>query len=170
MKKWITGICAVLLLSSITAQAAELKIGFVDVKSAIENTMKYKDASSRLKALVSKIENELKTLKDRIQTVKSEINKGGMVWSPEKLQAKRDELTDLETSFKRKQEDGGNHVGRETRRLNEGVGEGLFNVIGQYAKDNGYDMILQKQPMVLYGQDQYDLTGEITKMLDARVK
>jgi len=170
MKKWIMGLCTVLLLNSAAAQAAELKIGFIDVKSAIENTQKYKDASSRLKSLVSKIENELKSLKDRIQTVKSEINKGAMVWSPEKLQAKRDELSDLETSFKRKQEDGGNHVGRETRRLNEGVGVGLFNVISQYAKDNGYDMILQKQPMVLYGQSKYDLTGEITRMLDQRAK
>lgn len=170
MKKWMTGIAVALLLSTATTQAAELKIGFVDVKSAIENTQKYKDASSRLKSLVSNIENDLKALKDKMQTVKSEMSKGSMVWSPEKLQAKRDELTDLETSFKRKQEDGGSHVGRETRRLNEGVGEGLFKVISQYAKENGYDMILQKQPMVLYGQDQYDLTGEITKKLDQRAK
>jgi len=64
---------AVCMLGMSSVQAAELKIGYIDIKTALESTAEYQQGMKRLKALSDKKVKALKSLKDKITQGEKEL-------------------------------------------------------------------------------------------------
>lgn len=167
MKKMLL---AGLLIGAVTgyAHAADLKIAYVDVKNAIENTKTYQAGIQRLQALREKKQRELKALREKIQKAETELMNQSMAMSPERLAEKQEELNRLRKSYERSQQDAQEELLREKNRLDQGVLASFYEVVQRYGKEKGYSLILQKQPAVIYGATSFDITAEITKLLDQK--
>jgi len=167
MKSLFGVILAVGLMSAGTASAADLKIGFVDVKSAVENTKAYQQGLKRLEALTSKKQKELDALREKIEKSEKELLGQSMAMSPERLSEKQAELKDLRKLYTRKQQDAQEELMSEKNSLDQGVIIKFYKVVAEYGKKHGYDMILPNtQQIVLYGNPAHDVTADITKLLD----
>ena len=161
----IPGVLALCLLASPGAGAAELKIVFVDVKSAIENTAKFREGPQHLEAVKSNKQKELEGLRDKINQMDKELLNQSTAMSPEKLSQKQQKVDDLKTDFQRKLQDAQRAMELEKNRLLQGVYTKFGEKIKEFAAKNGYDYILTK-PSVLYVKPVHDVTAEVTKLLD----
>lgn len=145
----IPGMMALSLLATSGVSAAELKVVFVDVKSAIENTAKFRDGLQHLESIKNNKQKELEGLRDKINQMDKDLLNQSMAMSPEKLSQKQQEVDDLKTDFQRKLQDAQRAMELEKNRLLQGVYTKFGEKIQEFAVQKGYDYILTK-PSVLY--------------------
>lgn len=156
--------------ATVSAKAADIKLGYVDVRNAIESTKAYQAGINRLEDMRKKQQKELNVLKDKILKTAEDLRAQSMIMSPDRVSEKQEELTSMNKLFERKKQDAQDSLMREKNRLDQGILSDFYAVVKEYAHTHGYDLILQKQPAVLYASDVYDLTAEITKALDKKKK
>jgi outer membrane protein len=167
MKSVLGLVLAAGLLSAGLANASELKIGIVDVKSAFENTKAYQQGQNKLKALVSRKEKELNALQAKIEQAEKDMMGQRMVMSPERLAEKDSDIKEMRKLYSRMQQDAQDEIVSEESKLQGTLGMKFRDVLEKFGKDSGYDLILPKaQQIVLYANPAHDVTGEITKLLD----
>ncbi|MDQ6975248.1 MAG: OmpH family outer membrane protein [Mariprofundaceae bacterium] len=158
---------AVPMIITPSANAAELTIGYVDLKAAIENTKRYQNGFARVRALKEQKKAELDSLRKRINQVESDIMGQSMAMSPDRLNKKQGKLKELRKSFTRKQQDAQEELLSKKNALDEGILMNFYKVVRTYGKEKHYDMLLQKSAM-FYVDPKYDITPEITKILDKK--
>lgn len=158
---------AMSLMIASQAHAADLKIGYVDLKVAIENTKRYQNGFTRLEALKQKKKSELDAIRKRIDQVESDIMGQSMAMSPERLSKKQADLKDLRKSFTRKQQDAGEELVAKKNALDTDVLVNFYKLVRAYGKENKYDMLLQKSSM-FYADPKFDVTSKITELLDKK--
>ncbi len=167
LKKMVmaSALAAILGVSVSTAEAA--KIAYVDVKSSVENTKTYQSGLKRLEALKSKKLKELQALKVKIDQAEKDVLGQSMAMSPERLSQKQSELKELRKSASRKQQDAQEELVGEKNRLDQKVVSDFYQVVRDYGKKNGYDLILPKSNMI-YANPSLEVTADITKLLDKK--
>jgi len=145
--------------------AAELKIGFVDVKSAIENTKQFRAGQQQLEGIKKTKQKELKALKDRITQMDKDLASQSMAMSPDRLSRKQQDINDMKKNFKRKLQDAKEIMTLERNRILQGINTKFGREIRKFGKKNSYDLILTR-PSVLYVAPKHDVTAQVTKLLD----
>ena len=171
MKSLLGVILAVSLLPAAWANAAELKIGIVDLKTALQNTKEYQREQNRINASAMKKQKELDALQARIEKEKSELQTKAMMMTPERLSQKQSELNDLGKQYERKKQDIGDALAKEINRVQAAQFSKLNKVLSEFGKKGGYDLIIHKTqqiPFILYSNPTHDVTAEITKLLDSQ--
>ena len=137
----IPGIVAFCLLAASTASAAEMKIVFVDVKSAIENTAQFRAGLEHLQSVKNDKQKELEALRNKINQMDKDLQNQSMAMSPEKLSEKQQKVDDMKTDFQRKLQDAQRAMELEKNRLLQGVYTKFGKKIKEFATKNGYDYI-----------------------------
>jgi|UPI00035FFA28 Skp family chaperone for outer membrane proteins len=171
LKKTLLAACALACTMSVTVwtapslHAAEMKIGSVDLKAAIENTKRYQNGFARLQQLKEKKGAELAALRKLIDQAESDIMGQSMAMSPERLNKKQAELKELRKDFTRKQQDAQEELLSKKNALDEGILMNFYAIVKQYGKDNHYDFLMQKSA-AFYSDPKYDVTAKITEILD----
>ncbi len=158
---------ALAIAMPVSASAAELKVGYVDVKSAVENTADYQTGIKRLESLKSKKQKELNVLLDKINQAEKDLMGQSMAMSPDRLAQKQQDLKKMRKDLSRKQQDAQEQLVAQKNRLDMSVGSKFQKVMKSYGKENGYDMIMAKSAF-LYVDSKHDVTASITKLLDAK--
>jgi outer membrane protein len=148
-------------VSSNTAFAKECKIGYVDLAKVFDEYKKTKESEKSLEekgrakeAERKKIVDELKKLKDE-QALLSEKGKA------DKQKVIDNKLKDLQDFDRAAREE----LMKERNDKLGAIMKDIENVVTSYAKETGYDYILNSRAM-LYGADQYDLTKEVLSRLN----
>lgn len=157
---------AVCLLGLGQAQAAELKIGYVDMKTAVENTGSYKKGIAHLKESQAAEVKKLQALSKEVSALEKELETQAGMFSPVTLAQKQLELKTKRTQFERKQQDAQEKLATEKNMLDVSIGQKFSKVMVDYAKQKGFDIIFPR-PMMLYADPKLDVTADITKLLDA---
>jgi outer membrane protein len=153
------------LLPAAMVNAAELKIGIVDVKSAFENTKAYQQGLNRLSSMVAKKQKELDALQAKIEQSEKDMLGQSMAMSPERLSQKQSEIKDLRKLYSRKQQDAQEELVAERSKLQSSQGLKFQNAVTEFGKKAGYDLLFSKSQF-LYVAPGRDVTAEITKLLD----
>ncbi len=146
--------------------AAELKIGYVDVKSAVENTQRYQRGIKELGALKKRKEKALDALRSRIERAQKDLLGQSMAMSPERLAEKEQEIKDMRKSFSRQQQDAQEELINRKNQLDQKILKRFYEVVRSYGKENHFDMVLPKSYSI-YFDASHDVTAAITKRLDA---
>lgn len=162
----MAGILALGIFAGGQVFAAELKIGFVDVKSAIENTKQYRAGQKQLNRLKKEKQKELKSMNDRITQMGKDLTSQSMAMSPERLSKKQRDINDMRKALKRKLQDAQEAMALERNRILQGINTKFGKKIRTFGKKNGYDFILTR-PAVLYHSPAHDVTTQVTKLLDS---
>jgi len=152
------------------AGAADIKLGYVDVRSAIESTKLYQNGISRLERLRKEQQKSLDGLKEKILKAAEDLRSQSLIMSPDRVSQKQEDLQNLNKLFERKKQDAQESLSREKNRLDQGMLSNFLSTVKRYGKQKKYDLILPKQQAILYASDAYDLTAEVTKALDQKKK
>jgi len=159
------GVLAFGLLVSSNVYAEELKVAFVDVKSAIENTAQYRNGLTQLEKMKTTKQKELEVLRDKISQMDKDLLSQSMAMSPDRLAGKQQAINNMKKDFQRKLQDAQDSMTAERNRLLQGINTKFGKKIRELGKQKGYDYILTK-PSVLYVKNTHDITAEVTKLLN----
>ncbi len=153
-----------LLVFAITSvNAAEIKVGFVNISNLMEKAPQAESARTALEREFDGRDNKLTTTRDAILRLEDQLQKDGEIMSESKR-------ADLERDILRRKRD----FNREKDELkedfnirrNEELGKlqrEVYSVIVDVAKKENYDLMVTES--VLYASDKIDVTEKILEQL-----
>jgi outer membrane protein len=129
---------------------------FLDPKNGIA---RYNSLLTTLNREFEPRRNELQALQTRIQTLTKEIDDTQNVADPNAIRVKRDQLTQLNTEFKRKGEDAEAAYAKRRQEIFLPLQTDIGKALEAFAKARGITVIVDgSQVPVVYAADSIDIT------------
>ncbi len=169
--KWIGVVLACLLwpFGALAQQENHLKIGYVDLQRALNNSKAGERARERFKAEVEKMEARLQKRKKEVEKLKEELEKKGLLLNQEQQEAMARDYRQKLRDFERLYKDAREELQLEDRKLTARLLEELYQVVQEIGEREGYTLILEgNNTVVLYGAKAIDLTDQVVRLYDQK--
>lgn len=167
MKKTVSLLIAALFVTG-AATAAELKIGFVDVRKAIESTKAGQKVKKDLEADFKKREKDLQKRANDVKKMNEDYEKKSLVLSDEAKLKKQQELQEEMMKYNQEVQKNTADLRKKEQDLMEPIFKKMQDVINNMAKKEGYSLILQNRENVLYATQDVDLTDKVVKEFEKK--
>jgi len=152
-----------------SATAQTLKIGYVDLQRALNESDAGRQAKEKFKVQVDRLQNDLKRQKDSLDAMKDQLEKKASVMKDEEARNLEKDYQRKLRDFERAYKDSQGELQQRDNELTIELLKHLQGVIEQFGKENGYSVILeQSSSSVLYGAPELDLTEQIIARYNAR--
>ena len=167
MKVRVTLVAAVFLLVSVPAvvRAEGLKIGYIITQRLLIESKAGKEAGEKLKKRLAQAQGGLDKKVAEIKDLEEDIQRRLTVLSEAERRKVMEEHERQLREAKRLREDFQRELDKAEAEVMGGVNEYLREVIQDYAKDNGYDLILDANTL-LYISEKADVTNGVIKAAD----
>lgn len=153
------------------ARAADLKLGYVDLQRALNESDAGKAAKERFKVQVDRLQVDLKKKKDALDGMKEQLEKKASVMKAEEARNLESDYQKKLRDFERAYKDSQGELQQKDNELTVELLKELQVVIEEFGKEQGYSIILeQSSSSVLYGSADLDLTDQIIARYNARKK
>lgn len=172
-------VCVVLCVSSVFALAAPErgKIATISIQKILGGSKAALDAQKILQAEVDKFQARFKADEDALTAMKNDIEKKGSAWSDEVRTEKEREYQKRLRDYGMKTEDAKLEMQKLEKKHMEPILKQLHDIIAEIGKKNGYSLILENtmkglrnRTGLLYADDALDISDQVQKELDARLK
>ena len=151
------------LIACPAAQAADMKVGYVDLGKVFDNYQRTKDSESVLeqqgKAKQSDLQGRFEDLK--------KMRQGLELLSDQAREAKGKELEERSDEFQRLKTRTERDLLHSRTDLAKQILDEIGKVVSDYAKANGFAVLFDSRSL-LYGDAGYDATNQILKILNDR--
>lgn len=143
-----------------------LKIGYVEQQRVFRETLVGKAAQQELKALQEKKQAEIDRREKELKDIEEKIANEALPLTQEaRDNLKRDrrkKRAELDIFVTEAYEE----ADKFNKEKNEEFEKMMAEVSSQVAKNLGYSIILERIPIVLYGNPEFDLTDQMIRMID----
>lgn len=148
---------------AINAQAAELKVGYVQVDKILQEAPQTAESSKKLEREFSPRSQELDRMAKQIKDLEAVLDKDGLTISESERRNKERDVQNIKIEFQRKQ--------RELRedinlRKNEELGalqDRVNKAVQTVSETEGYDLVVYSG--VAYASKKIDITDKVLKSL-----
>jgi outer membrane protein len=156
-------LAASLVVSAATVNAADLKIGYVQVDKILQEAPQTAESGKKLEKEFSPRTQELERMQKQIRDLESALDKNSLTLSETERRNKERDISNLKIEFQRKQ--------RELRedvnlRKNEELGslqDRINKAVTSVAEAEGYDLVVYSG--VAYASKKIDITDKVLKSL-----
>jgi outer membrane protein len=160
-----------LLLLIAAGATAQLKVGYVDLQRALNESEAGKQAKERFKVQVDRLQVDLKKKKDQLDSLKEQLEKKASVMKEEEARNLQKDYERKLRDFERSYKDSQGELQQKDNELTVELLKELQGVIEEFGKENGYSIILeQSSSSVLYGAPELDLTEQVIARYNARAR
>ncbi len=164
MRKMTLFLLALSLLTLSGQVLAEVKIGFIDMQRAIQETKEGKAAKKQLETEFNKKKAELEKKEGELKKMFEDFEKKALALSNE-VKAKRQQ--EIQVEMQKHQQ----HVAKsqmdiqkKERDLTQPIIEKMQKIIAQVAQSENFTAILEKsEQLVLFAKKEIDLTDRVIK-------
>jgi outer membrane protein len=154
---------AVLLNGALSrVNAADMKIGFVDIDRAANDSEEGKKAVGVLKDFMSSRQSTISEKGKEIEKMKSDLEKQGSIMSQDAKKSKVEELERSEREFQRMVSDANQEFEKKRRESTESVYKEIIDIVVKLGQAEKYTIILPVQSL-LYSDKTLDITDTIIK-------
>lgn len=164
MRKLILAVCIFVLLPS--AAFAELKIGVINFEGIVTQSKYGQSARSKMQAKVKQIESSMQQSQKSLEDFQKEMSKQSMALSQEAQKAKIAEYRQKVMEFEQKRRQSQEQLSKAEQEIFQPVIQLLVKVTQDYARKNGYDLMLNAKNSVVYASEPLDLTMQILAEFD----
>ena len=169
LKSFKTVFSIVILITALSANAAgEVKVGFVNIASVMEQAPQAEAARKALEKEFSAQDAKLKAERDGILQLENKLKTDGDIMSESKRAKLERDILKRKREFKRANEELQEDF---NIRRNEELGslqKDIYDVIVKLAKSEKYDLMVTER--VLYASDRIDVTDKILALLKKTFK
>jgi len=163
LKHWHSLLTALVLsLGVAAAQAAEIKIGFVDVERIRRESAPAERASKQLEKEFAPRAQELQRREAQIKAAQGQLEKDAMTMSEGERRAKEQELARMSVDFQRMQREYREDLNMRRNQELASLFERADRVIKQIADAEKFDLILQE---AVFRSPRIDITDRVLKAL-----
>jgi outer membrane protein len=162
MKGLMRGLALALAMMGGTAFAAEVKIGYVDMQKAIQETSAGKSAKKSLEDDFNKKKKDLEKKEADLKKMNEDFEKKSAAWSDEVRAKKQQELQGEMIKYRDLVGKSQMDIQKRERELTTPIIESLRKNLAAIAEKDGYTMILEKaEQSVLWAKKDADLTQRL---------
>ncbi|MBI2296572.1 MAG: OmpH family outer membrane protein [Betaproteobacteria bacterium] len=163
LKHWYSTFAVLVLLLGVTAaQAAEIKIGFVDVERIRRESAPAERASKQLEKEFAPRAQELQRREAQIKAMQGQLEKDAVTMSEGDRRAKEQELARMSVDFQRMQREYREDLNMRRNQELATLFERADRVIKQIADAEKFDLILQE---AVFRSPRMDITDRVLKAL-----
>ena len=146
------------------SQAAELKIGFIDLDRMTRESVPAERATKKLEKEFAPREQELRKMEQQIKAIQAQLEKDGLTMSESDRRSKEQELGRQTREFQRIQREFREDLNLRRNEELAALFERANKVIKQLAEAEKFDLILQE---AVYRSPRIDITDKVLKALTA---
>jgi outer membrane protein len=168
MKVWI-GMLVLLVTIVTPAIGEDLKIGYIDIQRALNESDEGQRAKKRFKEQLDRLQEDLAKQKDQVDALKDQLAKKALVMKEEERRNLEKEYQRKLREFERAYEDTQGELQLKDSELTRDLIQDIQVVIQAYGRKGGYDFILEQSGSgLLYGDSKLDITDDIIKAYDQK--
>ena len=157
------------LISAFSLSAlAEVKVGFVDVRKAVESTKAGKKVKTELESEFKKRENALKKRADDIKKMTDDFEKKNAVLSDDARAKKQQEIQEEMLKYNQEVAKNTSDIRKKEQDLMEPIFKKMQTVINEIAQKEKYTLVLQSRDNILYAQKEIDLTDAVVTAFEKK--
>ena len=148
----------------------QLKVGYVDSDTILDNLPDAQDARQKLEALIQEWQNELRQMETDIKAKRDDFEKRKLIMTEQTSKESEEEITKLEaelSTFRDKKFGANGEVFQKQNELMKPIQNKVFNTIQQIALEEDLDFVFDRSGdiMFLYAKEEYDLTAQVLERL-----
>lgn len=143
------------------------KIGVLDWQKVLALSSAGKEVQSEMQAYVGKQQQWVKDQQAKLQKEQDDLTKNKSVLGQDAQQKQESQLQQDYQAYQQEGQKRQQDTQRYQQSLLEPLQAKLEDVVQKYAKDNGYDLILDKSAVVYSGDNAPDITDAILKAFNA---
>ena len=166
---WSAGLVAVVALFIGLAAAAESKIAVVDTQLILSQANAAKTAAEAIKKATETAQNKVNAIEARLAKQQEELRGKKGVLSADKFAEEEEKFRKAVRDFRTEAQSIQAALEQDSRNRRNRVIEAVRVEIEAMAKEKGYDIAIAKN-LVLYAGAQDDLTQDVLKRVNAKVK
>lgn len=151
------------------AAAADVKIGYVDLQRALNESAAGKKAKEDFRGQVDRLEGQLKGKKEELDRLKSDLETKGTVMADAQRKKLETEFEQKRLDLKRRFEDSQQELQKKDQELTGRIIQDLQAIIKEVGDRDGYTLILELgSSPVLYYKKSADITDDVLSVYNSR--
>lgn len=167
--RFISVLLAVIFVGGIAqAQAADVKIGFVDTSVLLKESPQSQHATDEMTKKFDSRRKELMSEQEKIKSLQDQLNKNGAVMSSAQLQDSQSQLDELQRDFSRKSSDYQDDVNMEKTAQLGKLQQAVIKAVQEFAQAQKYNMIIADA--ALYHDTTVDVTQQVLAQMEKDFK
>jgi len=168
MNKFHLVIIFILIIPALTF--SQLKIGYVDSDTIMENLPDAQDARQKLDALIQEWQTELNTLESEWKSKYDDYEKRKLIMTDQTRAELEQELIKLEqqiAEFREKKFGTNGELFQKQDELMKPVQNRIFKAIEEIALEEDFDYVFDRSGdiMLLFAKEEHDLTARVLEKL-----
>lgn len=171
MKRIVALVLAALVLSSVPALASDMKIGYVDLQKALNESNAGKAAKEKIAAKVKDYQKKVEARQEELKKLKEELDKQAMLLSADARSAKERDYQQKLKGFQRFTKDIQDDLQQRDADFTKSIIQDLVKVVQKVGKEKGYTLILEKgEGSIIYADDKIDMTEDVLQAYNAQTQ
>jgi outer membrane protein len=163
----VATLLAILCVPSLAA--ADVKIGYVDLQRALNESAAGKKAKDDFRGQVERLESQLKGKKEELDKLKSDLETKGTVMADAQRRKLETEFEQKRLDLKRRFEDSQAELQKKDQELTGKIIQDLQGIIKEVGDRDGYTLILELgSSPVLYYKKSSDITDDVLSVYNSR--
>ena len=148
--------------------ALAAKVAVVAMRDAMLNTQDGRKAMAGMQAKFEPKRVGMEKRQAELQTMAEQLRKGGATMTPEAQQKLNNEIAAKKKTFDRDADDLNAEVEQEDGKVMQDLTVKMGGVIDEYAKQNGYTVVMDAAQPVLWAAETANITPDIVKLYDQK--
>jgi len=165
--------CFVLLLVALSWTAGfaqdRLKIGFIDVRRVVSESVAGKRASERMQAQVKKAEADTMKERQELERLRNDIDKKGPLLKDEERRNLEADFQKRSVNLQRTMGDLQQELQLKEREMMQSILKDLEGVVTDVGKAEKFTLILDRS-QILYSDQGIDITNKVIESYNSRAK
>lgn len=166
-------LCGVAIFSILgaLAHAAEMKIGYVDMQRALNESDAGKEAKVVMESEYQKFQNEIAQRQKELQAFQQTLQRQALMLSEKARQEKEKEYRSKLKEFKRWGEDKQAELKQKEMDLTKATLKGLGATVRKLGEEEKFTLILEKnEAVILFASKAIDLTDRVIQIFNSTGK
>ncbi len=174
MMKWRVMWAAAMVLGglvggTVTAEAADAKIAYVDVQRAIASSDAAKKARETLQRMLDVKQREVTSMENELKRMKEDLENGKSVSTAEAQNERAERFRNRYRDFQRLLEDNQAALDRENGLWTKKITGTIRKTIEELSRERGFSMVVGKG-QVLYSSPSIDITEEVMERMNRQTR
>jgi len=158
---WLLAGCIGLCV--MTAEAADVRVAFVNSSEVLEHAPQAESARALLQAEFAPRDAQLVADQKKLRSQEDRLSHDGITMSDDERHRLEREVTSLQRDLKRARDEFSEDLNIRRNEEFAKLQREVAKVIADVAKENGYDLVLENG--VVYASDRVDITDKVIERL-----
>ncbi len=163
---WVSAVVLILALVSTAAASSEIKVAYVDMQRALNESNAGKKAKGEFRSEISRLQSKLQRQQQEVQALKDELDRKGPLMRDEERRNLEDDYTAKLRDFERAYKDSKDELQQKDNEVTGAIVRDLAYIVRNVGERDGYTLILEKGSL-LWAASSIDITDEVIREYNA---